>query len=66
MVGKPSELTYYHAEYLISHHATGLGLTLPIKRLYAVGVSFSPIIISNEPKGEIKSSIPERFKYRFS
>jgi putative flippase GtrA len=41
MVGKPSELTYYHAEYLISHHASELGLKLPIKRLYAVGVSLS-------------------------
>jgi hypothetical protein len=31
--------TYYHAEYLISHHANELGLKLPIKRLYAIGVS---------------------------
>ncbi len=41
MVGKPSELTYYHAEYLISLHASEIGLKLPIKRLYAIGVSFS-------------------------
>ena len=29
--------TYYHAEYLVSHHANELGLKLPIKRLYAIG-----------------------------
>lgn len=33
--------TYYHAEYLISHHANNIGLQLPIKRLYAIGVCFS-------------------------
>ncbi len=31
--------TYYHAEYLVSRHANELGLKLPIKRLYAIGVS---------------------------
>jgi len=41
MVGKPSEITYYHAEYLISHNASTLGHKLPIKRLYAIGVSSS-------------------------
>jgi hypothetical protein len=39
IVGKPSEITYYHAEYLISRHAYQLGYKNPIKRLYAVGVS---------------------------
>ncbi|CAF4797917.1 unnamed protein product [Rotaria sp. Silwood1] len=37
IVGKPSEVTFYHAEYLISRHARELGLKQPIKRLYAVG-----------------------------
>jgi len=37
IVGKPSEITYYHAEYLISRHASDLGIKQPIKRLYAVG-----------------------------
>ncbi|CAF4674022.1 unnamed protein product, partial [Rotaria magnacalcarata] len=36
-VGKPSEITYYHAEYLISRHAYELGYKQPIKRIYAVG-----------------------------
>ncbi len=39
IVGKPSEITYYHAEYLISRHAYDLGYKKPIKRIYAVGVS---------------------------
>ena len=39
IVGKPSEITYYHAEYLISRHAYDLGYKQPIKRIYAVGVS---------------------------
>ncbi|CAF4142078.1 unnamed protein product [Rotaria socialis] len=37
IVGKPSEITYYHAEYLISRHAYELGYKQPIKRIYAVG-----------------------------
>ncbi|CAF1078098.1 unnamed protein product [Rotaria sordida] len=37
IVGKPSEITYYHAEYLISRHAHELGYKQPIKRIYAVG-----------------------------
>ncbi|CAM4857891.1 unnamed protein product [Rotaria socialis] len=37
IVGKPSEVTFYHAEYLISRHAHELGLKQPIKRLYVVG-----------------------------
>ncbi|CAF0731545.1 unnamed protein product [Adineta steineri] len=37
IVGKPSEITFYHAEYLISHHAHEMGLKQPIKRLYAIG-----------------------------
>ncbi len=41
IVGKPSEITFYHAEYLISRHAYELGLKKPIKRLYAVGVRSS-------------------------
>lgn len=44
IVGKPSEITYYHAEYLISRHAYDLGYKQPIKRIYAVGVS-SPLTI---------------------
>jgi hypothetical protein len=39
IVGKPSEITYYHAEYLISRHAYDLGYKQPVKRIYAVGVS---------------------------
>ena len=41
IVGKPMKETYYHAEYLISHHANKIGLQLPIKRLYAIGVCSS-------------------------
>ncbi|CAF3671641.1 unnamed protein product [Rotaria sordida] len=37
IVGKPSEITFYHAEYLVCRHACELGLKQPIKRLYAVG-----------------------------
>lgn len=37
IVGKPSEITYYHAEYLISRHATDLGYNQPIKHIYAIG-----------------------------
>ncbi|CAF1293642.1 unnamed protein product, partial [Didymodactylos carnosus] len=37
IVGKPSEITYYHAEYCVSRHAQELGIRKPIKRLYAVG-----------------------------
>lgn len=44
IVGKPMKETYYHAEYLISHHANQIGLKLPIKRLYAIGVCSSSII----------------------
>jgi hypothetical protein len=50
MVGKPSELTYYHAEYLISLHASEIGLKLPIKRLYAIGVSFSCLFNFSQSK----------------
>ncbi len=39
IVGKPSEITYYFAEYLISRHAYELGYKQPIKRIYAIGVS---------------------------
>ncbi|KAK3888762.1 hypothetical protein Pcinc_007235 [Petrolisthes cinctipes] len=37
LVGKPSEITYYHAETMVQHHANTLGITHPITKLYAVG-----------------------------
>ncbi len=46
IVGKPSEITYYHAEYLISRHAYDLGYKQPIKRIYAVGVSHAFIVFN--------------------
>lgn len=37
LVGKPSELTYHHAEYCIVQHAKSLGINKQIKTLYAIG-----------------------------
>ncbi|UYV61865.1 CECR5 [Cordylochernes scorpioides] len=38
LVGKPSEITYHHAEYCVHHHARRLGAVCgPIKTLYAIG-----------------------------
>ncbi|KAG1669289.1 Haloacid dehalogenase-like hydrolase domain-containing 5 [Nymphon striatum] len=37
LVGKPSEITYRHAEYCIIQHAKSIGITNQIKRLYAIG-----------------------------
>ncbi|CAG7837229.1 unnamed protein product [Allacma fusca] len=37
LIGKPSEITYFHAERMVIKHARKIGITEPIKRLYAVG-----------------------------
>ncbi|XP_013394123.1 haloacid dehalogenase-like hydrolase domain-containing 5 isoform X1 [Lingula anatina] len=37
LIGKPSEITYHHAEYVINQHAESLGLETPLHRLYAIG-----------------------------
>ncbi|XP_066949235.1 haloacid dehalogenase-like hydrolase domain-containing 5 isoform X2 [Macrobrachium rosenbergii] len=37
LVGKPSEITYYHAETMVQHHARSIGISHPITKLYAVG-----------------------------
>lgn len=37
LIGKPSEITYCHAERMVIKHARHIGITEPIKRLYAVG-----------------------------
>jgi len=37
LVGKPSEITYYHAETMLQEHARKIGVTQPLTTLYAVG-----------------------------
>ncbi|MCL4152887.1 UNVERIFIED_CONTAM: hypothetical protein GTU68_004856 [Idotea baltica] len=37
LVGKPSEITYYHSETMVQHHARTLGINHPITTLYAIG-----------------------------
>jgi len=37
LVGKPSEITYYHAETMLQQHARTIGVTEPITTLYAIG-----------------------------
>ncbi|XP_042214191.1 haloacid dehalogenase-like hydrolase domain-containing 5 [Homarus americanus] len=37
LVGKPSEITYYHAETMVQHHARSIGINHPITKLYAIG-----------------------------
>lgn len=37
LMGKPSEITYHYAERLIMRQAARMGLTSPIKTLYAIG-----------------------------
>ncbi|KAL1007870.1 hypothetical protein UPYG_G00092770 [Umbra pygmaea] len=37
LMGKPSELTYHYAEYLIREQAAERGWTTPIRTLYAIG-----------------------------
>ncbi|XP_076046702.1 haloacid dehalogenase-like hydrolase domain-containing 5 isoform X1 [Oratosquilla oratoria] len=37
LVGKPSEITYYHAETMVQHHARSIGINEPITKLYAIG-----------------------------
>ncbi|KAF2355796.1 HAD-superfamily hydrolase subfamily IIA [Trinorchestia longiramus] len=37
LVGKPSEITYYHAETMVQQHARSIGITHPITTLYAIG-----------------------------
>uniref|UniRef100_A0A2P2I1D4 Cat eye syndrome critical region protein 5-like n=1 Tax=Hirondellea gigas TaxID=1518452 RepID=A0A2P2I1D4_9CRUS len=37
LVGKPSEITYYHAETMVQQHARAIGITHPITTLYAIG-----------------------------
>jgi ribonucleotide monophosphatase NagD (HAD superfamily) len=37
LIGKPSEITYHHAERMVVKHARRIGILEPIKRLYAIG-----------------------------
>ncbi|XP_022249060.1 haloacid dehalogenase-like hydrolase domain-containing 5 [Limulus polyphemus] len=37
LVGKPSEITYLHAEHCLLQEARKIGITSPIKSLYAIG-----------------------------
>lgn len=37
LVGKPSEITYHHAEHMVQQHARHIGAVEPVKRLYAIG-----------------------------
>ncbi|KAL7638321.1 UNVERIFIED_CONTAM: hypothetical protein RMT77_010889 [Armadillidium vulgare] len=37
LVGKPSEITYYHSETMVQHHARKIGINHPITTLYAIG-----------------------------
>ncbi|KAA0202095.1 hypothetical protein HAZT_HAZT003097 [Hyalella azteca] len=37
LVGKPSEITYYHAETMVQQHARSIGINHPITTLYAIG-----------------------------
>ena len=37
LVGKPSEITYYHAETMVQHHARSIGINQPVTKLYAIG-----------------------------
>jgi len=46
LVGKPSEITYYHAEKMVVTNARQLGFQDPIRRLYAIGYVFSFIAVA--------------------
>lgn len=37
LIGKPSELTYHHAELCLKQHAMNLNMTRPPATIYAVG-----------------------------
>jgi len=37
LIGKPSEITYHHAERMVVKHARHIGINQPIRRLYAIG-----------------------------
>ncbi|CAL8129694.1 unnamed protein product [Orchesella dallaii] len=37
LIGKPSEITYFHAERMLVKHARKIGINGPIRRIYAVG-----------------------------
>ncbi|XP_069991889.1 haloacid dehalogenase-like hydrolase domain-containing 5 [Penaeus vannamei] len=37
LVGKPSEITYYHAETMVQEHARSIGINNSITKLYAIG-----------------------------
>uniref|UniRef100_A0A8C4PZ85 Haloacid dehalogenase-like hydrolase domain-containing 5 n=1 Tax=Eptatretus burgeri TaxID=7764 RepID=A0A8C4PZ85_EPTBU len=37
LMGKPSEITYHHAEYLLRKQAEYLGWTVPVRTIYAIG-----------------------------
>ena len=37
LVGKPSEITYYHAETMVQEHVRTIGITQPVTKLYVVG-----------------------------
>lgn len=37
LIGKPSEITYFHAERMLVKHARKIGMNGPVRRIYAVG-----------------------------
>lgn len=37
LVGKPSEITYYHAHHKLLDHSKKINKDIPIKRLYGIG-----------------------------
>lgn len=37
LVGKPSEITYYHANYMLREHAKSIGINHNVDTIYAVG-----------------------------
>lgn len=37
LVGKPSEITYRHAERVLNAHAEIIGIKPPLKRIYCIG-----------------------------
>jgi len=37
LIGKPSEITYYHAERMLITHAREIGVHEPIRRVYCIG-----------------------------
>lgn len=42
LIGKPSPITYHHAEYCLNEHAKTLGIGTPVQHLYCVGYVHTP------------------------